>query len=66
MGKFAASREIAAGELTIVPIDHPLFRGVKARVLVKSGRPLVAAAQELLNWILSRMPMFAQQQDGAN
>jgi DNA-binding transcriptional LysR family regulator len=63
MGEFAASREIAAGQLTIVPIDHPLFRGVKARVLVKSGRPLVAAAQELLDWILSRMPMFAQQGD---
>ncbi|WP_176061329.1 LysR family transcriptional regulator [Paraburkholderia sp. BCC1876] len=63
VGEFAAYREIAAGELTIVPIDHPLFRGAKARVLVKSGRPLVAAAHELLEWILRRMSMFAQQDD---
>ena len=59
IGEFAAVREIAAGELTVVPIDHPLFRGTKARVLVKSGRPLAAAAQELLNWILRRMTIFA-------
>jgi DNA-binding transcriptional LysR family regulator len=59
MGEFAAYREIASEELAIVPIDHPLFLGVKARVLLKSGRPLVAAAQELLDWILQRMQMFA-------
>lgn len=60
IGEFAAYREIAAGELTIVPIDHALFRGTQARVLVKSGRPLVAAAHELLDWILRRMRMFAE------
>ncbi|WGS54247.1 LysR family transcriptional regulator [Paraburkholderia sp. D15] len=59
IGEFAVYREIAAGELTIVPIDHALFRGTQARVLVKSGRPLVAAAHELLEWILRRMSMFA-------
>jgi DNA-binding transcriptional LysR family regulator len=59
-GEFAAYREIAAGELVTVPIDHPLLHGTKARVLVKSGRPLVAAAHELLEWILRRMTMFAQ------
>jgi DNA-binding transcriptional LysR family regulator len=63
VGEFAAYREIAAGELTIVPIDHPLFRGAKARVLVKAGRPLVAAAHELLEWILRRMNMFAEPDD---
>jgi DNA-binding transcriptional LysR family regulator len=63
IGEFAAYREIAAGELTVVPIDHPLFRGIKARLLVKSGRPLVAAAHELLNWILHRMTMFAESDD---
>jgi DNA-binding transcriptional LysR family regulator len=63
IGEFAAYREIAAGELVVVPIDHPLLRGTKARVLVKSGRPLVAAAHELLNWILRDMTMFAGRQD---
>jgi DNA-binding transcriptional LysR family regulator len=58
IGEFAARREVAAGELAIVPIAHPLFRGINARVLVRSGRPLAAAPTELLDWIL-RMPMFA-------
>ncbi|WP_233852198.1 LysR family transcriptional regulator [Paraburkholderia sp. HD33-4] len=58
IGEFAASREIRAGELVTVPIEHALFQGTKARVLVKSGRPLVAAAHELLEWILQRMTMF--------
>jgi DNA-binding transcriptional LysR family regulator len=59
IGEFAAYRELVAQELAIVPIDHPLFQGAKARLLVKSGRPLAAAANELLDWILSRMSMFA-------
>ena len=59
IGEFAAYRELVAEELAIVPIDHPLLQGAKARLLVKSGRPLAAAANELLEWILRRMSMFA-------
>jgi DNA-binding transcriptional LysR family regulator len=59
IGEFAARREVAAGELAVVPVDHPLLRGIHARVLVRSGRPLTAAASELLDWILRRMTMFA-------
>jgi DNA-binding transcriptional LysR family regulator len=60
IGEFAAYRELASGELTIIPIAHPLFESAQARLLVKTGRPLAAGPQELLDWILSRMPMFAQ------
>ncbi|HEY4082300.1 MAG TPA: LysR family transcriptional regulator [Burkholderiaceae bacterium] len=59
IGEFAARRELDAGELAVVPIEHPLFRGTQARLLVKHGRPLGAAADELLAWILKRMRMFA-------
>ena len=59
IGEFAAHREVAAGELAVVSIDHALFRGVHARVLVRSGRPLATAPSELLEWILRRMTMFA-------
>ena len=59
IGQFAACREIDAGELVVVPIDHPLFQGTHARVLVRSGRPLVAAASEMLAWITRQMTMFA-------
>ena len=60
IGEFAAYRELASGNLAVVPIDHALFKGTKARLLVKSGRPLVVAAQELLTWILTDMEMFKQ------
>lgn len=58
LGEFAAYREVANGSLAAVPIDHPLFQSVEAKILVKSGRPLTAPAQELLNWMLQRLPMF--------
>ena len=59
VGEFAAQREVAAGELATVAIDHALFRAVHARVLVRAGRPLAAAPEELLQWILRHMTMFA-------
>jgi DNA-binding transcriptional LysR family regulator len=59
IGEFAAYREIASGELTTVPIAHPLFEGAQARVLVKTDRPLAPGPLELLKWIRERMPMFS-------
>lgn len=61
IGEFAAYREIESGSLAVVPIDHPLFTNVHARLLVKAGRPLPAAAVELLNYISRYMSMFASQ-----
>ncbi|MFM0212655.1 LysR family transcriptional regulator [Paraburkholderia sediminicola] len=58
MGSFAAMHEIAAGELIALPIEHPLFASAKARILVRAGRPLATAADELLRWMLERMSMF--------
>lgn len=62
IGQFAAYREVAAGTLATVPIDHPLFRGTQARLLVKAGRPLPAAALEVLAFIQHRMGIFADGQ----
>ncbi len=59
VGEFAAQREVEAGELAVVAVDHALFRGIHARVLVRAGRPLAEAPRELLDWILRDMPMFA-------
>ena len=58
IGGFAAMREIASGELVALPIDHPLFASAKARLLIRGGRPLSAAADEVLKWMVSRMSMF--------
>jgi DNA-binding transcriptional LysR family regulator len=59
IGQFGAMREIAAGELVALQVDHPLFLSAKARILVRAGRPLGAAGEELLRWMLERMPMFS-------
>lgn len=58
IGQFAAYREVAAGTLATVPVNHPLFRGTQARLLVKAGRPLPAAALEVLAYIEDRMGIF--------
>lgn len=58
IGEFAAYREVASGELTTIPIAHPLFESAQARVLVKTGRPLAPGPLELLRWIQERMPIF--------
>jgi hypothetical protein len=59
IGEFAAYREIASGELATVPIDHPLFSGAHARVLVKTGRPPAPTPLELRLWIRHPMRMFS-------
>ncbi|WP_159834905.1 LysR family transcriptional regulator [Burkholderia sp. 8Y] len=59
IGAFAAYREIASGEMKTVPIAHPVLENIQARVLLKAGRPLAAGPQELLTWMLDKMPMFA-------
>jgi DNA-binding transcriptional LysR family regulator len=64
IGEFAAYRELASGELTTVPIAHPLFEGAQARVLVKTDRPLAPGPLELLKWIQERMPMFSSKASG--
>jgi DNA-binding transcriptional LysR family regulator len=58
IGIYGAIHEITTGELVALPIAHPLFESVKARVLVRAGRPLSAAADTLLEWMLERMSMF--------
>jgi len=58
IGSFSAFREIDSGDLMALEIDHPLCQNVYARLLVKHGRPLSIAAQEVLRRVKERMPMF--------
>lgn len=59
IGSFSAFREIESGDLTTLEIDHPLCQNVYARLLVKRGRPLSIAAEEVLRRVKTQMPMFA-------
>lgn len=55
---FAAYHELRSGELTTLPIRHPLFTSTKARLLTKTDRTLGVAAQTLVDLIRRDMSMF--------
>lgn len=59
VGQFAGTREVETGELVVLAVNHPLFQAAKAKLLVKIGFPLTAAAEELLGSLLDQMTMFA-------
>jgi DNA-binding transcriptional LysR family regulator len=60
LGGFADSLSITGDDLVALPINHNFFQTAHARLLVKARRPLSAAAEECLNWITERMPLFAR------
>jgi DNA-binding transcriptional LysR family regulator len=55
----SALDEFESGELVALEIDHPVCQNVNARLLVKQGRPLSNAAEEVLKRIKIRMQIFA-------
>jgi DNA-binding transcriptional LysR family regulator len=59
IGEFAARREVASGELTTVPVDHPVFQSTHARLIVRTGRLLTPGPMELLKWIQRRLSVFS-------
>lgn len=58
---FSALNEVESGELVALEIDHPLCQNVNARLLVKQGRPLSIAADEVLRRIKTQMQIFADE-----
>ena len=55
---FTVKREVEAGELVAVPIDHPALGKQATSIIVKKSRALSAAAEELLKRIESSMTAF--------
>lgn len=55
----AISDEIARGELIALSVSHPLFASAKACLLIREGRPLGSAAEEMLRWILQKSRVFS-------
>ncbi|WP_347556760.1 LysR family transcriptional regulator [Robbsia sp. KACC 23696] len=59
IGAFGARAEVETGTMVALPIEHALFKSAQSRLLVRSDRPLTAAADTLLQWMTERIPMFA-------
>lgn len=61
IGEYGVMHELSRQELIAIPVQHPLFESAKTRLLVREGRPLGAAAEEMLNWIVTRLSLFSAQ-----
>ncbi|KWK68747.1 LysR family transcriptional regulator [Burkholderia ubonensis] len=57
---FTIKKEVEAGTLVAVPIDHPALGKQSTSIIVKASRRLSAAAEELLKRIESDMSAFSQ------
>jgi DNA-binding transcriptional LysR family regulator len=59
---FAMSREIDAGQLVAIPIDHPVLARAQAQIITRAGRQLSGAANKLLLLLTSTMRTFREAQ----
>jgi DNA-binding transcriptional LysR family regulator len=61
MSRLAAYPEIKAGQLIALQVDHPSFKFATSSLIVRRGRLLSPAAQQLLRLLTARFPYFASQ-----
>ena len=59
MTHIGVTHEVEDGDLVLVPLDHRALREPECRLMVRLGRPLSTAVNEVLRRIESRMPVFA-------
>lgn len=59
LSPFAAVQEIKTGELIALEIDHPALSSAEACLMIRVGRLLSPAANQLLRLLKARLPFFA-------
>lgn len=55
---FAVATELEAGELTAIPIEHPILENAEAHLVTRVGRKLSVAANKMLQMMSSQMTAF--------
>lgn len=55
---FVVAREIDAGQLVAIPVDHVLLGGAEAHIVTRLGRQLSIASNQLLLQLISTMRAF--------
>ncbi len=58
MSIFSARKEIEAGELIALEIDHPVFKSTDLSLVTRRGKPLLPATEELLNLLSAHLSIF--------
>lgn len=59
MPNLGVHHELASGELVALPIAHPILSAPECQMLLRLGRPLSSAANEVVRRIEQRLPAFA-------
>ncbi|MGY6269782.1 LysR family transcriptional regulator [Achromobacter denitrificans] len=59
MPTLGVHHELASGELVAIPIEHPILSAPECQALLRLGRPLSSAANEVVRRIALRLPAFA-------
>lgn len=59
MPNLGVHRELASGELVALEIAHPILSAPECQALLRLGRPLSSAADELIRQIELRLPAFS-------
>ncbi len=59
MPNLGVHHELASGELVAIPIEHPILSAPECQALLRLGRPLSSAANEVMRRIALRLPAFA-------
>jgi len=57
---FAVSTELDAGELKVIPIDHPLLQQGEAHLITRVGRKLSVASNKMLQLMIGNMRAFSK------
>ncbi|UUM22108.1 LysR family transcriptional regulator [Mycoavidus sp. SF9855] len=60
LSTFAARREIETGQLIALEIYHPAFTSVESCLIVRQGRPLSPATNQLLRLIVAKSSIFSR------
>ena len=60
MPTLGVHHELASGQLVAIPIEHPILSAPECQALLRLGRPLSSAANELVRRIEQRLPAFAE------
>lgn len=60
MSEFSAYEEIKTGKLVVLEVEHPVFNSAELSLIVRRGKSLSSAANQLLRLLSSRLPIFSQ------
>ncbi len=66
MSEFSAHEEIKANELVALEVEHPVFNSAELNIIVRRGKRLSSATNQLLRLLSARLPIFGQHKSYVN